>query len=140
MTKLPYYLSIIILVSAIGLMAVLAFWLLYPYQPLVLKDPVFPLVNKVVKQGTDLQFISDNCKNVDLTAHTSRAFVDDIVYYVLPITTSVRKGCGKVTITVPVPSNLPPGKYTLQNIFEYKVNPIRIVTVTHNTEEFEVIK
>jgi hypothetical protein len=136
-SKIVVWVTIIV---AWFLMLLVGFWLLYPYKPLVIKDPLFPIVNKIVKQGKNIQFISDNCKNTNLTSKTSRAFVDDIIYYVHPITTNVRKGCGKVIITVPVPDTLPPGKYYLQNIFEYKVNPIRVVSVTHNTENFLVVE
>jgi hypothetical protein len=137
-----YKLSSVLLCISIFMLGVFAFWAFYPYKTLELKDDVFPILNKdkTIKQGGTLQFVSDNCKYVDLPATTSRAFVNSIIYYVPTTTTNIRKGCGKVTINVSVSRELPPGKYYLHNIFQYKVNPVRIMTVEHNTEPFFVIE
>ena len=140
MNKIFKYLSYLTILLALGLMFLFGYWFLYPYQPLTIFDPVFPVVNKQVRRGELLQFISNNCKNVEMTAQTTRAFIDDTIFYTPTITTNVRKGCGKVVINVPVPDAIPLGEYYIQNIFQYKVNPIRTISVIHDTERFEVIK
>ena len=132
--------SFIILFTAFILVCLVFYWLVYPYKVIEIKDPIFPVMNKVVKQGTILIFTSNNCKYMNIIAKTSRIFVDDLMHYVPQTTSNVRKGCGKINISVIVPETLPSGKYHLQNIYEYKVNPIRTITIIKDTEEFLVVE
>jgi hypothetical protein len=138
--KIYYTASTILLFLSLAVLSVFIFWAVYPYKVLEIKGEVFPVVNKTIKQGGTLYFVSDNCKYMDISSTTSRAFVNSIIYYIPSTTTNVRMGCGKVTISVPVSKEMPPGKYHLQNIFQYKVNPIRVITVEHNTEMFTIVE
>lgn len=54
--------------------------------------------------------------------------------------TDRQTGCHKVNIQVHVPPELPPGKYYLVILYQYKVNPVRTITVKRVTETFKVIE
>jgi hypothetical protein len=142
MIRIFNIISFITLTMAFLLISVAIYWLVYPYRVLEIKGSVFPILNenKTIKRGHVLYFESDNCKFMNITATTSRTFVDTLNYYIPMTITNVRKGCGKVTISVPVSELLPPGKYYLHNIFQYKVNPLRTITVEHDTEYFTIIE
>lgn len=125
-----------------GIITVLTvlFWLLYPYNPIVFNDSVFPILNKTVKAGGRLSYTSDYCKYTNLTAVVSRTFVNGLIFITPPSITKRPSGCHMISVEVPIPHELPPGKYHLENIYSYQVNPIRTVTVFQNTEEFEVVE
>lgn len=140
MKKVMFYFSGLSIISAFISLCVVIFWLVYPYKVLEIKDPVFPVVNKTVKQNGELKFVSNYCKYLDITCKTSRFFLNEIIYYIPQTTSHIKIGCQKITISVHVPDTLPPSIYYLQNIYEYQVNPIRTITVIKNTEKFRVIK
>ncbi len=134
------YLSFAILIGAFIFLLVFGYWAFYPYKVLEFKDPKFPIVSKTVKSGESINFVTNYCKLLDFSSTTTRAFVDSVIYYTLPITSNIKLGCNSTVVNVPVPLALSPGKYYIQNVYEYKVNPIRTIVTTHFTEEFEVIK
>lgn len=137
---LGHKLALTALLMSFILIGLMGFWLIYPYKILSFEDAVYPVINKEVRAGDTLRFVSNYCKSNNLSSETSRAFVDDVISYV-PITTSnVPTGCNKITISVPIPPSLPPGKYYLQNFYKYRANPIRTIVEEHNTEGFEIVK
>lgn len=127
------------IITAIFLMLLVGFWMLYPYKTLTFKTSKYPVLNRSVVSGTSLSFISDYCKYIDLTATTSREFVDGVIYPVPETITNREKGCKNVIVTVPVPQELPSGKFHLLIHYVYRVNPLRTIVVNHETEEFNII-
>lgn len=125
-----------------GIITVLTvmFWLVYPYKPIVFNDPVFPIRNRIVKAGGTLSYTSDYCKHISLTAIVSRTFVNGLIFITPPSITKRPNGCHTISVEVSIPHELPAGTYHLENIYSYQVNPIRTVTVSQNTEEFEVVE
>ncbi len=124
------------------LIIVLAFWAFYPYKTLTFKDPVFPVVSKVVRAGESVQFVSNYCKYFNGMGRTSRAYVDTVLFYIPPvasITSKLPKGCGSLTVSVPTSTEMATGSYYIRNIYEYQVNPIRTIVITHDTEKFTIV-
>ena len=122
------------------LLMLLGVWQFYPYKTLVFKDKPFPVINKVVRRGGFLQYTSNYCKYIDMSATLSRIFVNGLVYST-PMTQTNRKlGCHKVTVGVGIPHELPVGFYRLDNTYEYQVNPIRTIIIKGSTEVFEVVE
>ncbi len=140
MRKLPYYFALGTIFLALLLIFIVGFWLLYPYKPLVLNTPKFKVLTPIVKQGGVLQYVSDYCKYMKLSATTTRSFVNGIIYNVPSIDTNRPCGCFKTTFQVDIPKELPVGKFYMHLIYKYKVNPIRTIVVEQNTEEFTVIE
>lgn len=114
--------------------------ILYPFKTVEFKDNRFPVLTKQVKQGKEMIFVSSYCKYVDLPATVSRAFINDFAYATETTITYAKKGCNTMKVVVYVPKELPLGKYYLHNKFVYQVNPLRTITLVHDSEEFEVVK
>jgi len=118
--------------------AVLMYWWLRPYKIIEIKSAV-PLEAEV-KQGTDLEYILDYCKYTDLIPSVTRRFVDGIIYAVPSSGVGLKKGCGKVVLSIPVPKTLPAGVYHLETNLSYQVNPIRNIKLEYSTGLFTVVK
>lgn len=129
------------LIGAGLFLGLLFYWLAYPYNPVVFKDSVFPIVEKDIKAGHPLTYISRYCKYTkDGYSQISRTFVDGIIF-VTPPTTSFRPiGCQSINVQIEVPFNLPPGEYHLHNIYTFQVNPIRTIVIEKDSELFIVTK
>jgi hypothetical protein len=140
LSKIFTCIAILSMLAAIALIIVFTIWLNFPYKPLKFNQDLLPIVNKTVKQGESLQYVADYCKYVDLTAQVSKRFVNGLIYTTPTTLTNQNTGCHTVTVFVPIPPELPPGNYYLSNIYQYKMNPLRTVTIIQNTEWFEVIK
>jgi hypothetical protein len=141
MTKVLNFIAFSSIIVAFILLILFGFWEFYPYKVITFSDEYFPVVNKVVPQGGQLQFISNNCKYMDLPAKTSRSLIDDIIYF-LPteVTIMPKTGCNSIVITIDIASTIPPGEYRLQNIYEYQVNPIRQISIIKKTDIFVIVK
>jgi hypothetical protein len=114
--------------------------ILCPYKVLEFKDARFPVITKQVERGDSLIFVSNYCKYVDEPATVSRSFINDFTYATVPIITHAKAGCRSMRVVVYVPPELPLGTYYLHNKFVYKVNPLRTITIVHDSEEFEVVE
>jgi len=130
----------IIIITAFLLMALIIFWLLFPYKVTEFKTQPFPIQNKVVRSGDHVLYEVDYCKNMSLSARISRSFEDGLIYTAPDIDNDAGAGCHKKLISVYVPRALPPGIYNIKNTYIYQVNPIRTVEATAITEKFEVIR
>ena len=115
------------------------FWAVWPYRTLELKDTKFPVLTPKVKQGGKLVYQSKYCKYINLTATVSRSFINGVIFNTPSMITDRTVGCHTVTPLMNVPPELLPGKYRVQVIYIYEVNPIRTITIKHETEDFEVI-
>lgn len=124
---------------ALSFMLVAGYWAVYPYKPLVIKNNPMPTYEKQVRAGDFLSYDVDYCKNTELPALVTRAFVDDVVFASPQIISDNEKSCRKHTVKIMIP-NIPPGKYFVRITYTYEVNPIRSVTVTAYTQNFEIIK
>lgn len=119
---------------------VVGYWSLFPYRTLEFKDEFFPIHNKVIEQGGYFQYVSNYCKYISLPASVSRTFVDGIIYTTPATTTDRAVGCHSILVGVNVPRELPPGLYHMEVIYQYKVNPIRTITVKHPSEQFTIVE
>lgn len=140
MNRTFYILSWIVITSAIGLMLLVSYWYFFPYNIITFKTDKFIIVNKEVKQNEYLVYNSQYCKNLPLVSSTSRSFVNGIIYTTPSTMTDRETGCHKIKVQVHVPPELPPGVYYLVVIYQYKVNPVRTITVKRITEKFTVIE
>lgn len=129
-----------ILVLLLGILGVFVFWMTYPYEPTVFQEEPFKVETKVVKQGGALIFGGELCKNYSVRPVISRAFTNGLVFYTPLVVGEKSIGCQDARVAVRIPQELPVGVYFLKNTYQYRVNPIRIIRLVHNTEEFEVIE
>ena len=117
---------------------VLMYWWLRSYKIIDIISAV--PIQAEVKQGTDLEYLLDYCKYTDVIPSVSRKFVDGIIYAVPSSGVGLKKGCGKMVLSIPVPKTLPIGVYHLETSLDYKVNLIRVINKEYSTEKFTVVK
>jgi hypothetical protein len=129
------------LVLAFGLLALVAFWLLYPYKIVTYKTTPFRIVetNKSAKQGGALSYEYDYTKYIDVPAEVSKQFIDGLIFQSEGPITRKLVGSGHVHSEIQIPETLPSGKYRLRIIATYRVNPIRTIVITNETEQFTVM-
>jgi hypothetical protein len=101
-------------------------------------------IENTAKSGDYLALRENYCKNLSYPATVSRTFIDGISYQV-PVYISNRPvGCyGKEEESVEyvyIPKALPPGKYRIQTVYSFQVNPIRTVHFTLISDQVTVIK
>jgi len=130
----------VIIITAFSLMALIIYWLIFPYKVIEFKTQPFPIQDKVVGPGDHIVYEVDYCKDISVSARISRSFEDGIIYTTPDIDNDAGVGCHKRLISVYVPRALPPGIYNIKNTYIYQVNPIRTVEVVAITEKFEVVK
>jgi hypothetical protein len=130
----------ILILTAEALLLYAGYFLFYPFEPVIFNHDRFAVVTKEVKRGGSLIYTADVCKNMEIATEVSRSFNNEITY-LLPVTISTKpKGCDITKVAIPIPKELPAGHYFLRTRFTYKINALRTITVTHDTEGFGVIE
>jgi len=128
------FLALTVLISG-----TLLFWMVYPYDPLYIETPV-KILTPVVSGGDDIIASFTFNKKTSVTPEISMSLVDGVVYNIpayKPINVEgVTKG--KVIRVLQLPDNIPCGVYHLHWVAEYQMNPIRVVQVKYESEEFLV--
>jgi len=126
------------IISALLLMSLVIFWMVYPYKTTDFKTP-FPIQTKEVKRGGYVFYTVDYCKYTDLLPEISKTFVDGVLYTIPPaLGASNPTGCHSQLIQTYVPKALVPGTYVIQINYKYKLNPLRVIEVKTETEPFIV--
>jgi len=128
------------LVSAFALTLTALYWAFWPYTPQT--HPPYPAHTSkpVYTAGERFSYLVEYCKLTDAHATVNRALVDGIRITFNPILSDLPLGCSTFnSMTLHIPEFTPPGKYYVDIITEFRVNPIRTVAVKYRTEEFEVI-
>jgi hypothetical protein len=124
------------LIIAFMLMVLISYWQFYPYTPFTLKSPIITTENSYVA-GKELKYKLSYCKSDDQIVTVSRGFIDGVIYSMPDVTASNPEGCRETEIQITVP-NIPAGKYQLRITYSYKVNPIRSVSITCLTNNFQI--
>ena len=137
-TKILNWLSYITIALAFGLIGLLFYWYLKPYNPLELSNVTLDRVE--VNRGEHIKVSADYCKNVNLSAGLYISFIDGVIYNTPPQVIELESGCHHTVLSVYIPRALPTGKYMIKGIFRYKVNPIRTIDVNHLSGEFNILK
>ena len=140
MNKFFYYISYITILSALFLIGLVLFWMVYPYRILEFQDAKFPVLSKKVVQGGSLNYYAAYCKYANIPSLLTRSFTNGILYTMPSMTTNNPTGCHKVMAIVAIPKELPVGTYQMKLLYEYDPNPIRHITIEMYTEKFEVIE
>lgn len=125
-----------ILLAILGTVCV-AFFLLYPYKTIEFRNEEQKIITPLV--GTAVIYEIDYCKYTNASAVAMRALVDGYTLPLVPVESTLPKGCGTKRFVISIPTNTPAGKYYIQINLLYKVNPIREIMVSTRTEEFTVL-
>jgi len=141
MTKIEYLYAYGSLAIFAGILSLLGFWWLYPYNVLEAREGNFSLSKQVYEQGEILDVQLILCKNMEVSEHVLGRFIDGIIYTIPDKVSDLEGGCYKTTlVSVKIPDNLPSGKYIYTEEVVYQVNPIRQVKYHFETPEFEVVE
>ncbi len=95
----------------------------------------------VARPGGSVWFGADFCKFTTAAVSIRRAWINDVIYTVPPPSFAppvFPVGCMHAHVRVDVPGDLRPGIHTLQNTFEYPINPIKTRYVTFDVEPIVV--
>ena len=140
MKKFLNTLSMISVLFAMGVTILILFWEFYPYQPLVLNKPTFPMITKTVYPGNLLTYQVDYCKYMNLSAMITRHVINGYDYTMPTVLGDKTTGCGVSNISFTLPKETPSGvKYKLEIIYKYQVNPLREIVVKEVTDPFTVL-
>ena len=94
----------------------------------------------VFKTGEPVTYGLDYCKYRSVPATLQAHFVDTAIIEMPVFKSNVPVGCGKIIMSDNhVPKLLPSGKYYLRVDIDYQVNPLRKVTVSIRTKDFQII-
>ena len=140
MTKYQYHFSLGALIFIGLFVAVISYWLLWPYRVLEIKNNPVPVNKKTVMAGDDITYTLDFCRYTDKPAIVTRQFIDGVVYTTPSITVLDKVRCGQRNTLVTVPRTLSADTYHMNVIVQIEVNPIRTVTYSFQTQEFEVLE
>lgn len=131
----------ILLIVILFLLGIVLYWQLYSYEVLEAREGNYSLDKTVYKQGEDFNIRLNICKNMDIEGDVYGKFVDGVVYLIPEKESRLEVGCYNTYILrVSIPENLPAGNYVYKETITYRVNPIRTITYTFTTPEFEVVE
>jgi hypothetical protein len=136
-----FILAIIVDLLGLAYMGYLAFW---PMKSIVVHgDDKILNPDKQVRPGEVLVYQIDYCKYTDKQAAVTRSLKNEKTtapYPLLAATNNVATGCRKATVrNLIIPDGVEPGFYTLELSVSYQLNPLRVATVRHRSERFEVL-
>lgn len=125
----------------------LLFWIAIPTQVLVIKR--FATEDSTLHSGDEIVYEIDYCKNqryntmrgsIQYSISGTKAVSGTPVEFIVPGPASVPLlgGCG-TAVEIMAPPPLPPGKYHLEMIRTYEVNPVKKVVVEARSNEFEIV-
>jgi hypothetical protein len=119
--------------------AVVCYWLIYPYNVIDVESITIQNPGKVVKQGGVLMYEIKYKKFMDIVGTVHRQLVNT---YTITYSDAIGMspiGERSTTTHLPVPLYASPGKYHLLWRVTHPVNPMRSVTESVWSDEFEII-
>ena len=142
MNKLFLLISWITIISALILLGVYIFWMFYPYNPIVYNTPVYKVLNenKIATVGGVLSYEVDYCKYTNKIPVVYKRYIDGIIYESPSGRGVVYKGCRIQRVDNLVPLTIIPGKYKMEVIVDYQMNPFRHIIYNNYTEDFTIVK
>ncbi len=115
------------------------YWLFFQKEPIEVFSA--KVSTKVVMPGDMVKYDISYCSRSDKLAHVSRKLVDGMVHFLPPIIAQSKIGCYEENIaSFIVPDSLDEGTYYLEVSGEYRLNPLKHITITYETDEFRIIK
>ena len=137
MQKLLNWFSILTLVTTTFMILVVGYWSLYPIVPAKISS--IHVVQDKVEAGKPLTLEITYCKYVNITPNITTAFVDGVIFYLNDTQLTVPEGCGINNVVINVPQEMASGTYSIRRTWVYQVNPIRKISITINSNKFEIV-
>jgi hypothetical protein len=118
---------------------VVAWWLLYPYKPIIIKSIVIANPDKQVLAGSVLKYKITYDKRMDIQGVLTRKLINNVKIDLADMAATAPVGDDSECVYVKVPHYTDPGIYYLWWSAKYKVNPIREVVVSAKSDVFTVV-
>lgn len=136
MKKSQIFAVLIIIAIYLGL-SLLAFWGFYPYKYVDIQTIEIPSPQTL---GQPLHYTVSYCKHQDTVDLVTRQLISkDGTIFLPDITTNNPMGCVvKAGRTLEYPSYTPKGTYVYRVSLRYRVNPIRDIIITKESNQFEL--
>jgi hypothetical protein len=128
----------IFIYTLIAYALLIAGWLFYPYKPIVVTSIEVMNPGKVVMAGDWLIYKIKYDKRMNISGMLSRKIINSTKIDLADVaaTSPEKKGCD--IVYVEIPKRAEAGKYHLWWSADYKVNPIRTITVQAKSDEFYI--
>jgi hypothetical protein len=121
-------------------MLVITYWLFYPYVPLIIEKPIKIMnPNKTVVAGEYLVYSIEYDKKLPVEGVLTRKLLNDYIIDMRSSVSNSRLGKDERLVHLQIPHYAAPGKYTLWWSVTYKMNPVRHVTVSVESEPFTIV-
>ena len=136
-----HWFALVVVTTWILFLLVGAYWLLYPYQPVTLEQDKMVILNenKEVVSGNNVEFNAKFRKSSNVKPTATYYLVDGVVSELKVATINRPVGDNSLNREIYIPIHTGSGTYHLQIDLEYKVNPLRTLTYSWVSEDFEVI-
>ncbi len=125
--------------SVIVFIGMVFFYLFYPFEPVrLLTDPI-PVVEHKIKAGETVSLLIHFDKKLDIVPQIKYYLVDGFVLELSQ--SSVSRGVGENTVVreILIPESSTKGMRKIRIQLEYKINILRTVYYSWDSDEFEVI-
>lgn len=129
LARLSY--MIIIAAASVGLM--LIWWMVEPGDVIEIDERPIQVAETYDASDKVITVPVELCKKLPLTAELRRSFIGETARVFLPVVIErLEPGCYETDVSVLIPAQVVPGKYTIKYETSYVINPIK---TTH--EQFE---
>ena len=123
------------------LMALVSYWLWYPYEVITFASVIVPTSKTAYVAGERVSYFVDYNKKLPLAGNLSRALVDGTRTNYPTISTFLTPGKKQVWVSdLTIPAYSPAGVYHIEVSAEYDVNPLRTISVQFRTVDFAVLE
>lgn len=130
-------LTYIILLSAIGIVCLLTYWLSWPYK--IIEITKVEVLTPIVVAGEDVQILIESKKYMNVPAIVRRELLNDHAWGIPSHESNIPATASDWTLRIKIPENAPFGtNYRIHTTYSYRVNPVREVTVEWMTPTFTV--
>jgi len=134
--------SLMVLASALALMAWVTWSLVYPFDPLQVREHNLEVITDHVRRGEQLIVWLDYCKSMPVHVRVDTMIeVGGALFVLQPQYPPTTTGCRKVkaplvTIPVSLPVSVSGLPATVTVGYHYQINRLRAVDYTYKTNEF----
>ena len=135
-----YTASIGIIIIAAMLLLAVGYWVFWPDEPLVIKNPQAIKTDKrEYARGETVKYTIEYCKTRSLDNNVSRYIVNGTRIAYETLKSNFPVGCHTYEVyDLAVPTFVSPGIHHIEFTYEFKVNPLRKRTLVIRTEQFMV--
>jgi len=137
--KIFNWISVSTLVLTVVFIFAIISMLLCPYNIVETNSP-FPVYKEEVKAGGEITYDVQYCKFKDVSGNVKTQLVNDVIHFYPDTFAIMPAGCKNYTGRKKLPDFLSEGEYKLMFNVEYKVNPLKTISIPMETETFRVIK